>query len=216
MVSRLSFVVSLFVHGAALGTACAFSTGGAAPARVLRIEMQASVDAVAMPEPVPPPVEVVPVERVEEQRLVDQLVEPLAPEPAIEAEAFDIPVAAQSQPPKATEPTLALLAAVRPRPVAEPVEPLPVQPAPAALVLEAIPGENQPPEYPMLARRRGWQGVVAIFVHVDSNGQVSLAAVARSSGHDVLDQAALQAVRGWRFRGGSGETTVEVEFRLRD
>ncbi|WP_025323815.1 TonB family protein [Deferrisoma camini] len=78
-----------------------------------------------------------------------------------------------------------------------------------------------PPPYPRLARRRGWQGVVRLRVRVSPDGRVLDASVEQSSGYRVLDRAALEAVRGWRFRpavrGGepvASEVVVPVRFSL--
>ncbi len=56
-----------------------------------------------------------------------------------------------------------------------------------------------PPEYPALAQRRGYEGTVRVQVEVDIRGRVTTASLVRSSGYDVLDAAALHAVRGWTF-----------------
>lgn len=81
---------------------------------------------------------------------------------------------------------------------------------------------NQPPAYPRAARRAGWEGTVLVAVLVGADGGCRRATVAASSGHPVLDQAALEAVRGWRFspalRAGApveSEVEVPVVFRLR-
>ena len=56
-----------------------------------------------------------------------------------------------------------------------------------------------PPSYPPPARRRGWQGTVLLRVTVNMHGGVETAALEESSGYQVLDDAALRAVRGWEF-----------------
>jgi periplasmic protein TonB len=80
---------------------------------------------------------------------------------------------------------------------------------------------NPKPEYPLLARQRHWQGTVLLRVYVGANGQAQSVAVARSSGHEVLDESALEAVREWRFvpakRGDIAEAswaTVPIVFEL--
>lgn len=48
--------------------------------------------------------------------------------------------------------------------------------------------------YPLLARRRGWQGEVVLAFRLQSDGRIIDARVARSSGYGVLDRAALDAL----------------------
>ncbi|OGT15921.1 MAG: hypothetical protein A3J49_01960 [Gallionellales bacterium RIFCSPHIGHO2_02_FULL_57_16] len=59
--------------------------------------------------------------------------------------------------------------------------------------------KNPLPVYPMVARRMGWQGKVVLNVEVLENGLPGQIKLHQSSGRDVLDNAAIQAVRGWRF-----------------
>ncbi|MFP4445687.1 MAG: TonB family protein [Desulfosudaceae bacterium] len=61
---------------------------------------------------------------------------------------------------------------------------------------------NPPPQYPRLARRRGYQGEVILSVHVNRQGRVDNLWVFESSGYRLLDQAALEAVRSWAFEPG--------------
>jgi protein TonB len=58
---------------------------------------------------------------------------------------------------------------------------------------------NPLPGYPMVARRMGWQGKVVLYVEVLESGMPGQIKLHQSSGRDVLDNAAMQAVRGWRF-----------------
>ncbi|HEX5339160.1 MAG TPA: energy transducer TonB [Gallionella sp.] len=82
---------------------------------------------------------------------------------------------------------------------------------------------NPPPAYPMTARRMGWQGRVVLSVEVLSTGLPGQISVQQSSGHEVLDNAALQAVRGWRFvaarQGGqvvARQVLVPIPFILKE
>ncbi len=59
---------------------------------------------------------------------------------------------------------------------------------------------NPSPEYPALARRRGYEGLVFLEVLVDRKGKVIDLKIAQSSGFTILDQAALQAVKKWLFK----------------
>lgn len=80
---------------------------------------------------------------------------------------------------------------------------------------------NRPPNYPLLARQRGWQGLVLLRLSIGVDGAVTNVAVERSSGYEVLDAEAVAAVRTWRGtparRGGEAvptEETLPVRFRL--
>lgn len=58
---------------------------------------------------------------------------------------------------------------------------------------------NPKPPYPAVARARNWEGVSRLRVYVLPSGAAGQVQLAGSSGHDVLDQAALAAVKSWRF-----------------
>jgi len=82
---------------------------------------------------------------------------------------------------------------------------------------------NPPPAYPWISRNRGEQGRVILDVEVTAEGRARAVRVKRSSGSKRLDEAALAAVRDWRFaparRGGQavpGRIDVPITFRLTD
>ena len=58
---------------------------------------------------------------------------------------------------------------------------------------------DRPPVYPAMARRRGEQGRVVLRVSVAAGGTPAQVAVGQSSGFPSLDDAAMDAVRQWRF-----------------
>lgn len=58
---------------------------------------------------------------------------------------------------------------------------------------------NPAPRYPPLARRMGEQGKVVLGVLVSAGGDPAKVEVRTSSGSEVLDEAALDAVKHWRF-----------------
>ena len=77
------------------------------------------------------------------------------------------------------------------------------------------------PTYPPASRRAGEQGTVQLKVLVDTNGRPSNVEVSQSSGFPKLDEAAIQAVRKWRFEAATDGTNkiqaytrVAVTFRL--
>ena len=78
------------------------------------------------------------------------------------------------------------------------------------------------PSYPSTPKRLGIQGTALLRVHVLADGRVGDVAVEQSAGHRDLDDAAVDAVRRWRFEPARrGEDPVAmwvrlpVEFRLR-
>ncbi|MBE9581165.1 MAG: energy transducer TonB [Proteobacteria bacterium] len=82
--------------------------------------------------------------------------------------------------------------------------------------------ENPPPNYPKVARRRGYEGSTRLKVEVLESGKVGRIEIASSSGFEVLDKAALESVKNWTFTPGtrSGENIrqwvmVPVRFSLR-
>lgn len=102
-----------------------------------------------------------------------------------------------------------------------------VESAPATSASEGVfappsPLHNPAPRYPSEARRRGWQGSVLLLARVGTDGGCLDARVLSSSGHRCLDEAALDAVRGWTFtpatRSGLpvvAEVEVPIHFVLR-
>lgn len=74
---------------------------------------------------------------------------------------------------------------------------------------------NPAPTYPEAARRAGQQGLVMLRVQVNARGTVDAVSVSESSGHSLLDQAAIKAVRKWKFRPATmGPMAVECEVEV--
>lgn len=93
--------------------------------------------------------------------------------------------------------------------VSEPSSPSPLQ--------EAVPlyRENPRPAYPRLARKRGYEGTVLLDVLVTRQGRAGEVEVAQSCGHRILDEAAQEAVRSWRFEPGKkGDEAVDMRVRI--
>ena len=81
---------------------------------------------------------------------------------------------------------------------------------------------NPKPEYPAFARRMRMEGMVMLKVLVGRQGIALKVEVADSSGYEILDKAAAEAVRIWRFvPARQGDSPVEewvqvpVAFHLR-
>ncbi|MBI4831224.1 MAG: energy transducer TonB [Candidatus Lindowbacteria bacterium] len=82
---------------------------------------------------------------------------------------------------------------------------------------------NPKPEYPRDARRNGQEGTVVLLVEVLPNGNVREISIDKSSGFELLDSAAIKAVRKWRFvpaKNGTSSTSawvkIPVEFSLKN
>ena len=99
-------------------------------------------------------------------------------------------------------------------PVAASSRPAPTPPQPAA--------GNLSPRYPTAARHAGIEGVVQVTLRISERGEVESAEVAISSGNRQLDEAALAALRLWKFAPATAdgrevpfEVVIPVRFALR-
>jgi len=79
------------------------------------------------------------------------------------------------------------------------------------------------PVYPAAARQSGLEGTVVLRVEILANGRPGEITVSRSTGHTILDEAAIAAVEKWQFvpakdrssgRTVACTTTLPVSFRL--
>ncbi len=81
---------------------------------------------------------------------------------------------------------------------------------------------NPRPRYPPSARRKRVQGRVLLAVVVTKSGRASSVRIRKSSGFQLLDQAALKTVKRWRFRPATrngqpvrARVIVPVTFKLK-
>ena len=72
------------------------------------------------------------------------------------------------------------------------------------VIIEAEPlyRMNPEPGYPRMARKRGYEGTVLLSVLVNKEGRVENLWVFESCGYNILDNAALDAVKDWIFEPG--------------
>lgn len=63
-----------------------------------------------------------------------------------------------------------------------------------------VPIRSPSPRYPRASLRRGESGEVLVQVLVDADGRAREVGISRSSSYPALDQAAVSAVRRWRFQ----------------
>ncbi|HSW14586.1 MAG TPA: energy transducer TonB [Solimonas sp.] len=103
-------------------------------------------------------------------------------------------------------------------PQPEPLPPIEATPAPQAAAPAVIEPprsdlaylKNPQPTYPSTAKRLGEEGSVLLDVLVSAEGRVISLSIKKSSGYPRLDQAAMNAVRGWKFKPSRrGDTAIE-------
>ncbi|KAF1722379.1 energy transducer TonB [Pseudoxanthomonas wuyuanensis] len=91
--------------------------------------------------------------------------------------------------------------------------------APAIPPTELAAIETPPPAYPPEAECDSEGGTTVLRVTIERDGEPAQVNQVQSSGNDALDRAALEAVRGWKFRAAtrngnpvSHTITVPVPF----
>ncbi len=138
------------------------------------------------PEPQPRP-DHEPVAAVRPQIVAPDPIVPLAPQP--------VPVATAPEPAPPAPTNAPALAGAAPAPAPAPAPPAIAEGGDLSSKMIAA----KPPSYPIESRRRREQGVVVLALTLSPDGRVAEIALARSSGSERLDRAALSAVRGWRW-----------------
>jgi len=145
---------------------------------------------------------VVPLPKPVQQQTAEAVVQPPPPKEAAPSNSITAVVAQLAPEPK-----------VEPKVVEEPrIEP----PSFGVAYLN-----NPAPAYPSISRRLGEQGRVVLKVLVSAAGEPESVALENGSGSDRLDQAAIDAVKKWRFvpakRNGeslSAYVLVPLKFSL--
>ena len=239
-----SGALSLAFHAVLLiGFSIFLADGGesAPKRRVVTIEIMPPTEVVAaMPQPlevedeVSEAPELLSEEELEEPETMTREFPPESPEPPPELDPlpFDDPrgVRVRAAP-------FSVVPVEKPDPVAEEIVPPPAEVevvAPDATEDTVAPAVLEPgptrgplfvagvePEYPETSKRLGEHGSVICRLFVGDDGRVTRVDVVRSSGYPRLDNAALKALRGWRFvaaldQGLSvpSEFTHTVRFRF--
>ncbi len=198
--AAVSLIVCLHVAGAI----AAVTLGGG-----IRIAMQRAEPLLVRLLPASSKKPVEPVQSVRPLALRAQGVRLPAP-PSIENR--DTVRSEESEPPAAPAPVSMIAAAA-------PSSPAPALEPPRA---DAAYLDNPAPAYPPTSKRSGEQGRVVLRVRVDASGTVEAVEVQATSGFARLDEAALAAVRRWRFlparlgeRAVAGWALVPINFSLR-
>ncbi len=79
---------------------------------------------------------------------------------------------------------------------------------------------NPPPIYPKKARKRGYEGLIELFVLISIDGRASHIKIKKSTGHKMLDKQAIKTVKKWTFEprknnGQAIETWVMIPMRFK-
>jgi len=144
--------------------------------------------------------------------------------PVTPAGVEEVEVAAMPTPPVASRPKSSAEVRLRPAELSVPQESVASTASAAsggAQTLTPSVVHRVSPQYPPAALSAGIQGLVKLRVRVDDQGRVVEADVAQSSGHPLLDRAALDVIYEWQFtspdgaRGVAAEFVTPIEFRLR-
>ncbi len=227
---KIGFGVSLLVHGTIfsviyhVGHRPGNAAPPAAPEPSSMVEIVVDSDQPAAAIPATPQVVVSPKLEVtiSESLPVKPVVAPPLPEPpkpAHEEKPELIPVALDWDTDPAGEPPV--MANVKQIVATPSAGASSVNPSPAAG--ESVcnrPGylSNPKPAYPAEARQRRQQGLVVLTVFITGEGRPQRVDVTQSSGHVLLDEAALGAVRQWQFtpaRIGNLPIASQVEVPIR-
>ncbi|RZI42579.1 energy transducer TonB [Herbaspirillum sp. HC18] len=154
------------------------------------------------------------------------------PKPAPQAPARPVvrPAAPVQQPPVVTAAPSSTAApsnfAVAPQPAAPARQEAPAAPAQAqapvtAARFDADYLQNPAPPYPPMSRKLHEEGTVLLLVQVSAKGEADSVQIKQSCGFPRLDEAAMNAVRKWRFvpaRRGSeaiaASVVVPIDFHL--
>jgi protein TonB len=72
-------------------------------------------------------------------------------------------------------------------------------------VVSALPRfrQNPQPRYPPIAKRRGYEGTTLLSLYVLEDGTVGEVVLKKTSGHSILDRAAVRAAEKWLFEPAS-------------
>ena len=78
---------------------------------------------------------------------------------------------------------------------------------------------NPHPPYPIIARKKGFQGTLTLLVSVNHDGTVKRVSVKKSSGHQILDKVSKETIKKWIFipaknMGLAVESNIQVPIKF--
>ncbi len=88
-------------------------------------------------------------------------------------------------------------------------------------LVAARPLKRRAPVYPTLARNKGYEGTSVFIATINPDGTIKDLQLSKTSGHTILDKAAKEALRHWKFtpakRNGitvASQLRIPIIFRL--
>lgn len=172
------------------------------------------------PKPAPPPQE------KPRPKLPEKAKPQLKPKPPVKPKPVAKPVQAK-QAPSRPAPVVQQQVAAETAPSVPSAQtyskPSPMSAQPSAPVQEPLvkavysaPGlKNPPTHYPRIAQMRQWEGTVILEIRVLADGSAGEVKIVHGSGHEVLDESAVEQVKSWRFiPAHKGDKTVDDWVRV--
>jgi protein TonB len=81
--------------------------------------------------------------------------------------------------------------------------------------------KNPHPEYPVIARKKGWQGRLLLNVRISENGDVLNINILKTSGFKILDRTSVETIKEWKFTPArlgknnvEGYLNIPISFKL--
>jgi protein TonB len=224
--SPVALISALLLHAALVVTLLlGLSKGPHKPAKQLPIAVQLLPPPAENTPPAPLPMAATPSPPSPEEQKRPQPKRIVKPKPSVKpretpavspvAKAPETPVETKPAPPPETSGLSAAptVAAAPPTPPAPPAPPSP--PVKTGVSISAsYAATNRRPDYPTLSKRYDEQGTVMLQVLVKADGTAGEVKLKSSSGHPLLDKAAMSAVQSWRFNPATSDGKPIAEWYL--
>lgn len=75
--------------------------------------------------------------------------------------------------------------------------------------------KHKNPFYPLVARKKGWEGTVTFQIKLDQSGKVSGVALLESSGYEILDEEAAKAVGAWLYEPATNQDGNPIDCLIK-
>ena len=212
----LAALVSVLAHGLAVAAGAQLLPVLPSPSPAAAVLLDLRVEGVPVPRPDPAPA--APAATASAATIAAPPAARPPPRPVSRPAARPVPVPARPLPAPAAGASEPVAPAAPAQPASSQSAP---SPAAAALPVPAPPvvvrradylTPPSPPFYPPVARRLGLEGTAVVRARVEEPGIPAEVALWQSSGHDLLDRSALEAVRSWKFRPMRHNGTVTAAW----